>query len=67
MIGPLPPGLYIVAAEVLEAGCSILTEPFPLDGARSATASHSLAADHGCGSARQRSRRWAGSTKLRAR
>ena len=33
MIGPLPPGLYKVAAEVQEAGCSILTGPIPLDGA----------------------------------
>ena len=33
VIGPLPPGLYKVAAEAQEAGCSILTEPIPLDGA----------------------------------
>ena len=37
VIGPLPPaaapGLYKVAAEVQEAGCSILTGPIPLDGA----------------------------------
>jgi hypothetical protein len=33
VIGPLPPGLYKVAAEAQEAGCSILTKPIPLVGA----------------------------------
>ena len=33
VIGPLPPGLYKVAAEAQEAGCSIVTEPIPLVGA----------------------------------
>ena len=66
VIGPLPPGLYKVAAEAQEAGCSILTEPIPLVGAtqRRHTAWLPILS---CGSARQRSRRWAGSGNLRAR